>query len=104
MLRVHWRAVDISPLVGERPRGDGVEWRRQKTLGRLRMREERLHLPPQGLIAPARRRHEGGATGRVTLQGRVTEVLDLAPPVSGVQRRLLPGRAAATAWPDASPA
>ena len=40
----------------------------------------------------------------VALQGRVTEVLDLAPPVTGVQRSLLPGRAAARASPGASPA
>ena len=53
--------------------------RHEKAFRPLRMRKQRLHFAPQRCIASARSR-ENGAVCRVSLQRRVTDVLD--PPRS----------------------
>ena len=73
-------------LVSQDVRRDFANRRLEKPLRRLRVRQQRLHLPSQRFVVSARRRHERGPLARIAVERGVAHVLD-PPPALGVRHR-----------------
>ena len=79
LVRAKRPAHQRSALVGERLRGERIQRRREKAFGGLRVREQRLHLAAQVLVAAAYACDKRSTSRRVLLKGRMADVLNLTP-------------------------
>ena len=76
-------------LISQHARRDVSDRSREERLGRLRVRQQRLDLLAQRVVASTRCGHERGALARIAVERGVAHLFN-TPPTLGIRHRSLP--------------